>query len=114
MTTRRLDSCSFRRLVEVSILTDRTPPLQPHTHEAEMTIKHGGRPNMSFADVQKCGARSRIGGSCQQPGMANGRCRLHGGKTPSGVASPNLVHGRFSKDLPTRLLARFEEALSDR
>lgn len=29
----------------------------------------------------RCGARTRKGGLCQQPAMANGRCRLHGGKS---------------------------------
>jgi hypothetical protein len=35
---------------------------------------------MSF---RECGARARTNGHqpCRQPAMANGRCRLHGGKT---------------------------------
>ena len=70
---------------------------------------------MSLRDVKPCGARTRIGTPCGQPGMRpSGRCRMHGGKTPRGLASPHLVHGRFSRDLPTHLLARFEEALADR
>src|SRR4051812_22336527 len=69
---------------------------------------------MALSDVKPCGARTRAGHPCRQPGMANARCRMHGGKTPRGLASPNLVHGRYSKDLPTRLLTRFEEALTDR
>jgi hypothetical protein len=38
----------------------------------------------------KCGAKTRSGKACQKPGMANGRCRLHGGLTP-------IKHGRYSK-----------------
>ena len=37
-----------------------------------------------------CGAKTRVGGSCRQPAMKNGRCRLHGGKSLSGKA-----HGRY-------------------
>ena len=31
-----------------------------------------------------CGAKTRTGGRCKQPAMANGKCRLHGGKSLSG------------------------------
>jgi hypothetical protein len=38
-----------------------------------------------FADAPKCGAKTRKGGICENPGLgAGGRCRLHGGATPSG------------------------------
>lgn len=60
-----------------------------------------------------CGAKTRTGGVCQQPAMTNGRCRLHGGKTPRGFNSPNLKHGRYSKDLPTRLAAAYQDAADD-
>ena len=45
--------------------------------------------------------------------MSNGRCYMHGGKHPRGIASPHLKHGRYSKDIPTRLAARYHEALTD-
>jgi len=45
--------------------------------------------------------------------MANGKCRAHGGATPSGIACVNTRHGRYSKSLPVRLQARFEEAATD-
>jgi len=45
--------------------------------------------------------------------MSNGRCKKHGGMTPSGVASPHFKTGRHSRNLPTRLLERYEEALAD-
>lgn len=38
---------------------------------------------------------------------------MHGGSTPRGMALPQTKHGRYSKDLPTRLLSRYEEAVSD-
>lgn len=37
-----------------------------------------------------CGAGTRAGGTCRQPAMKNGRCRLHGGKSKSG-----WEHGRY-------------------
>jgi hypothetical protein len=40
-------------------------------------------------------------------------CYHHGGRTPRGIASPQTVHGRYSKDLPTRLAATFAARLAD-
>jgi hypothetical protein len=38
---------------------------------------------------------------------------MHGGKSPRGLASPLTRTGRYSRDLPTRVLARYESALAD-
>ena len=62
---------------------------------------------------KRCGAKTRASGSCRQPAMTNGRCRLHGGKTPRGIASPHFKHGRYSTALPVRLLERYARAVSD-
>jgi hypothetical protein len=40
-----------------------------------------GAPGGDYLAAPRCGARTRAGGSCQQPAMPNGRCRLHGGKS---------------------------------
>lgn len=65
-------------------------------------------------DLVICGAKTRKGGSCHTRAvMANGRCRMHGGATPSGVGLPQTQHGRYSRQLPTRLAGRYEEARSD-
>ena len=45
--------------------------------------------------------------------MPNGRCRLHGGKSLGGLASPTFKHGRYSRVLPARLAARYDEATTD-
>lgn len=45
--------------------------------------------------------------------MPNGRCRLHGGKTPQGFALPQTTNGRYSKHLPTRMLATYDAAQAD-
>jgi hypothetical protein len=52
-----------------------------------------------------CGARcKRTGQACQNPAMTNGRCRLHGGKTPKGAAASQFSHGYYSKDPTTKRL----------
>ena len=38
------------------------------------------------------------------------KCRLHGGKSLVGQASPHYKTGRYSKHLPAQLAARYEEA----
>jgi hypothetical protein len=62
----------------------------------------------------ECGALVvKKGRPCTRAAMANGRCQVHGGMTPHGVASPHFKHGRYSKYLPTRLADRYEEAERD-
>jgi hypothetical protein len=65
-----------------------------------------------------CGAKSkRSGQPCRSRAMANGRCRMHGGKSLRGTASPSYKHGQKSRSfvaqLPERLRERFEAAMSD-
>ena len=45
--------------------------------------------------------------------MKNGRCRMHGGASLSGVASPTFRHGRYSTVLPKGLRAAYEEGRND-
>ncbi len=63
----------------------------------------------------KCTAQSkRTGQQCGGnaiPGST--KCHWHGGRSLAGVASPALKTGRYSKILPTRLLARYEAAQAD-
>jgi hypothetical protein len=64
-----------------------------------------GNPAGDFRKAPRCGAKNRRGLACQQPGMTNGRCRLHGGKstgarTPEGrqrIAQANLKHGYYAQ-----------------
>ena len=44
-----------------------------------------------------CGAKTRAGGRCRQPAMKNGRCRLHGGKSLSGIQHGRYKHGRNTR-----------------
>ncbi|NJM55321.1 MAG: hypothetical protein HC841_04870 [Verrucomicrobiae bacterium] len=41
--------------------------------------------------------------------MTNGRCRLHGGKTPRGPASPHFKTGRYSKYTAESLADKISE-----
>jgi len=53
---------------------------------------------------QRCGAQAITGRSV---------CYHHGGKSLRGNASPTFKTGRWSKDLPTRLAALYEQTQSD-
>jgi hypothetical protein len=49
---------------------------------------------------RRCGARTRSGNRCQSPAMPNGRCRMHGGKSP-GAPKGNknaFKHGRYTAE----------------
>jgi hypothetical protein len=67
----------------------------------------------------RCGAKRRDGGSCQQPAMPNGRCRMHGGlstgpRTEAGRAKARRArwrHGHYSAEARMeRRQARAERA----
>lgn len=68
-------------------------------------LRNGARPG-DFLAAPRCGARTRCGGACRQPAMANGRCRLHGGlstgpRTAEGrarCARARLIHGGYAAD----------------
>ena len=62
-----------------------------------------------------CGAKtkSRVGFCKKEPAPGSDRCRIHGGSSPKGLASPHFKTGRYSKHLPTQLAARYSDALSD-
>lgn len=41
------------------------------------------------------------------------KCRVHGGKSPKGLASPNWETGRWSAHVPTGLADKYKKAMSD-
>ena len=55
----------------------------------------------------RCGARTRSGNACRSPAMANGRCRMHGGKSTGPPTAEGLqrmrkartIHGRYSAEI---------------
>ena len=69
-------------------------------------MKIEGQPHASdsFKNIHLCGAHARrTGKPCRQPAMANGRCRLHGGKStgpPKGNKNA-LKHGFYTRDAIT-------------
>lgn len=70
--------------------------------------------NRNPHEDRRCGAKTRGGTPCQRrPVAGSKRCRLHGGRTPRGEALPQFKHGRYSKSLPSRLTARYQEAMND-
>jgi hypothetical protein len=65
-------------------------------------------------DRPRCGARTRTGGTCPTaPVRGRTRCRMHGGKSLMGSDHPNFTTGLRSRMLPTRLLAKYEQAMAD-
>lgn len=64
----------------------------------------------AIQNKKKCGAKTRSGGTCKNWAMANGRCRMHGGKSTG--APPEKIkgkqnamkHGLFAKYLPKETL----------
>lgn len=61
----------------------------------------------------ECGAKKRNGEPCRAKAMENGRCRIHGGKTPVGIALPQTKHARYSKYLPPNIQERYHAAIAD-
>lgn len=57
-----------------------------------------------LAGARRCGAKTRGargGRPCRSPAMANGRCRMHGGRSPGappGERHPNFKTGRYSHE----------------
>lgn len=60
-----------------------------------------------------CGAKNRQGKPCQRSPMPNGRCKLHGGATPSGPESPHFKHGRYAEAFRGKLAEKFAGAIND-
>ena len=50
---------------------------------------------------------------CMGLDMGNGRCRVHGGKSLSGISHPNYKTGKYVKSLPRRYFENYENALRD-
>lgn len=61
-----------------------------------------------------CGAKLRgKNATCRKAPMANGRCRLHGGKTPSGPDSPHFKHGKYAEAFKGAMALRFAKLQAD-
>lgn len=83
------------------------------TAEQSVTLREPGNP--IEAKKPECGAKLRKKDAlCRSTQlMQNLRCRIHGGKSPGGIASPHHKHGRFSRVMPQHLADRFNEIKAD-
>ncbi len=62
----------------------------------------------------ECGAKTRSGTPCKsRPLVGRNRCKLHGGASPRGAASPHFKHGLYTKVLPANLKANFDKLVND-
>ena len=85
-----------------------------------MKSKEQPHAKYKFLTSPRCGAKARSGTPCKSPAMANGRCRLHGGKS-TGPPKKNqnaLKHGFYTKEAIaqrryTRQLIRRSQELFD-
>ena len=61
---------------------------------------NGNAPMQSSHPMRSiCGAKTRGGEPCKSRAMANGRCRMHGGVSLSGMDVSSFKDGRYSKYL---------------
>ena len=59
---------------------------------------------LAMLSSPRCGARTRCGEACCAPAMPNGRCRMHGGRSP-GAPKGNqhaFKHGRYGAEAIAR------------
>ncbi|WAL81490.1 hypothetical protein OYT13_16755 [Pandoraea sp. XJJ-1] len=56
-----------------------------------------------------CGAKTRSGATCKNGAMANGRCRMHGGKTPQTNQNAAKPGSLYSKYLTPEEQAQFDQ-----
>jgi hypothetical protein len=73
-------------------------------------------PEHKRAGKKRCQAWSRRQGQqCSNyPVKTKSNCRMHGGKTPFGIASATWVHGRNSKYLPARMRDAYQASMEDK
>jgi hypothetical protein len=70
----------------------------PNQTENPMRSVPDWRVTMPLAHgAPRCGARTRAGGSCQQPAMLNARCRLHGGTSTGPTTADGLARLRAAR-----------------
>lgn len=78
---------------------------QTETGEPRVSPLRNGNLQGDFRKGARCGAKTRRGSRCQCPAMANGRCRLHGGKSTGPKTAEGIdrirraltKHGKYSE-----------------
>ena len=76
---------------------------------------HGQATTSWTMNMAQCTAKSKQSGERCKRHAAHGKkvCAIHGGKTPSGIASPHYKGRGHSDYLPKRLKARYEQSIGD-
>jgi len=72
--------------------------------QQKVTVELFTYTKVDIRQAPRCLARTRRGSLCQSPAMPNGRCRMHGGKSP-GASRGNknaLRHGRYTGEAIAR------------
>ncbi len=68
---------------------------EPHANrEKKPVLLRNGNPQGDPKNATRCGAMTRKGTPCKAPAMANGRCRMHGGKSTGPRTSEGLERSR--------------------
>ena len=84
--------------------------------DGELCSQHAGQYS-TIVYEERCEAKTRKGTLCQKTAInGTGRCRLHGGESLRGVASPTFVHGqssRYGSYLSTNMANDYELARLD-
>jgi hypothetical protein len=65
--------------------------------------------------AKRCKAKAKsTGGQCKNMAVTGRNvCRIHGGASLSGIASPTFKHGRYSRDVAPEVLERYLAARDD-
>ena len=68
---------------------------------------------LQLAQAPRCLAKTRRGTACQSPAMPNGRCRIHGGKSPGAPKGNRNAwkHGLYAGET-RRMLKQLAELAS--
>lgn len=62
--------------------------------EKKHILLRNGNPQGNPNNAPRCGAKTRKGTTCRAPAMANGRCRMHGGKSTGPRTSEGLERSK--------------------
>jgi hypothetical protein len=65
--------------------------------EKKPILLRNGNPQGNPMNAPRCGARTRQGTPCRAPAMANGRCRMHGGKSTGPRTAAGLARSRRAR-----------------
>jgi|SRR5271157_3131306 len=88
--------------------------LRPDDFQPELIFPDDWK-NVKYRGIRRCVAwNSRRGQQCEHASLrGKSVCRNHGGRSLAGIASPRFKSGRYSKNLPTRMINDYQDAIGD-